>query len=634
MNVPREAQGTGHHGRFAVGAAALLCVALYFALASVNSDAYRGRPLTYNYYNLMVDGFLAGHVSVDIPPGAMAAGGEAERMHDVSVYKGKNYLYFSAVPAVLLFLPWKVLTGAHLAQYWAAAIFASGGYLALAALLGLLRRDFFPSVSPALLAASLLLLGIVDWWPMLLTRVGVWEVPISSAFCFASLAFLFVYLGARGAKGSRWLGAASLACGLAVVSRPNYIVASGMLLFPLLYLWRRERLAPAGAAEWTRRICAVALPIAAVGALAGAYNFARFGNPLDLGMDYISFLPGTYPPKHFSTAYVGANTWRYFLAPAHFSPWFPFFKLPLTPALPAGVADVTEDMWGLLANMPVLVLAAGLFLAGARGAASRLGMIAGALALAFAAMGTFLVLYCGANGRYEGEAMLGLPALAVLGIWTLETRAWAGGFGRRLARFLWAVPAVYSAAFVFCGAIQRDDFVRFSHPRAYRALARELDFPAFWYDRIHDVAYGPVKLAVRFPSGRPGNEPIAVTGSAPWNNVLYVHYADATHVQFGFIGGVTGTMLSPPIAVDYAAAHTLEASMGSFYPPRESPFFDFLPASEAAVLENTLFLSIDGTTVFRQPAFFFDAAARRPDLGRGRVVPGQEWIFTGTLTAR
>jgi hypothetical protein len=290
-------------------------------------------------------------------------------------------------------------------------------------------------------------------------------------------------------------------------------------------------------------------------------------------------------------------------------------------------------MWGLLANMPILLFAAaGVAAPALRSGFSRLGVAVAALVLLLLAMAPILILYCGANDRYEAEAMSGLPVLAVLGIWNLESRVASGRRNRLLARLGWGALAAYSGIFAVCSAAERDDVFRFAHPRAYRAVAHAADFPSLWYDRLNDVAYGRINLLVTFPADKLGrNEPLVATGWGPRSNVLYVRYSDAAHVQFGFMGA-SGMVQSAPIAVSYASPHALNISMGSFYPPREDPYFDFLPAKEADSLADTLFLEVDGVSVFRQQAYFFDAVAKRPEFGLGPPSLGRGWAFTGRMS--
>jgi hypothetical protein len=242
------------------------------------------------------------------------------------------------------------------------------------------------------------------------------------------------------------------------------------------------------------------------------------------------------------------------------------------------------------------------------------------------------MFYVGANNRYIPDAICGLPVLAVLGIWAIEERFRGGGARGSAARAAWGLLAAYSTAFALCAGIQRDEILRHVHPRVYGALAHALDYPSYWYDRILGVGYGPLNFDLKFPANKPGeNEPLVVTGWGPWSNVVYVRYCDRDHLQFGFIGPFTVTR-SEVFEIDYAKPHALTLSMGSLYPPRESPYFDSLPAPDADALAGTLMVTVDGKTRFRFHTTFFDAAARRPELGRGPSVLDKRWTFTGTMS--
>ena len=639
VNAPAANQGSLRRDLFAMGAAALICVSLYFAIASENGVAYRSKPVTYNHFNLLVDGFLSGHLYMNLAldPEKLLPGHNlmryTHREHDTSLYKGRYYLYFGVAPALILFLPSKVLTGLDLPQYWAGALFVSVGYLFTVGLLGRLKRDFFPWLSPAVLFASTLVLGLVNGWPMLLSRVGIWEVCVSSAYCFSCLALYCVY-GAMGrGRSCIWLAAASLCIGLAIGSRPNFLFGAAILLVPLVNLRRAERAGPSGNGPWLARWCAVAVPVACVGALLALYNYERFGDPLELGTKYmVLYRPNPLHP--FSFGYAGFNTYMYLLAPAHRSPWFPFFNPSPMPDLPKNYSVEPEDMYGVLSNMPILMAAVFcLWYARLRGEASRPGALVGAAALLLLAVGGPLIVYAGANNRYIPDAMCGLPVLAVLGIWAVEKKFRRGGAPQLAARAALALLAAYSVAFVGCAGIQRDDIFKHIHPGAYRAIAHALDYPSYWYDRVRGATYGPVTLDVTFPRNSvTKNEPLVVTGWGPLSDVLFARYVDPSHLQLGFVGP-GGIILSKGFEIDYAKPHRMNISMGSLYPPRESPFWDFLAIEDADILSHTLSVAIDGATRFKFRTEFFDAVERRPELGRGPPsVVDKRWVFTGSMT--
>lgn len=108
-----------------------------------------------DYYNQLVDGFLAGRLSLkNDPPRALVELADpydpAQRanagnvgLHDVAYYQGRYYLYFGVAPALTLFLPFKALTGLHFPQVLATVLFCAGGYGFSLLLFLAVRRRFF-----------------------------------------------------------------------------------------------------------------------------------------------------------------------------------------------------------------------------------------------------------------------------------------------------------------------------------------------------------------------------------------------------------------------------------------------------------------------------------------------------------
>jgi hypothetical protein len=124
-------------------------VCFHFAAAWVGGPAVNWHGQTSEYYPLLTDAFLAGQTSLLIePPAELLAlpnpydpiANAQLRLHDVSLYQGKYYLYFGPVPALTLFLPFRVLTGIHLPSRAAVAIFCAAGFACCCALFFLVAR--------------------------------------------------------------------------------------------------------------------------------------------------------------------------------------------------------------------------------------------------------------------------------------------------------------------------------------------------------------------------------------------------------------------------------------------------------------------------------------------------------------
>src|SRR5579871_4598371 len=150
------------HSRRALAAAAFALVIAYLAWAA--SPA----PGT-GYYDLLARGFANGHLytAVDPVPELLALSDPYDpianapyRVHDMSLYRGRYYLYFGPVPALTLFLPWGLITGKPLGDGRAALICVIAGYVfSLLLLRALLHaRNIRPGVW--LTAGAILFLGL------------------------------------------------------------------------------------------------------------------------------------------------------------------------------------------------------------------------------------------------------------------------------------------------------------------------------------------------------------------------------------------------------------------------------------------------------------------------------------------
>src|SRR6266851_4510593 len=90
------------------------------------------------YYDLLARGFAAGHLYLpsEVSPHLLEktdpydpAIDDSLKLFDAALYDGRYYLYHGAGPAVLLFLPWRILTGLDLPENYASFLFCFGGFL-------------------------------------------------------------------------------------------------------------------------------------------------------------------------------------------------------------------------------------------------------------------------------------------------------------------------------------------------------------------------------------------------------------------------------------------------------------------------------------------------------------------------
>jgi Flp pilus assembly protein TadD len=199
-------------------------------------------------------------------------------------------------------------------------------------------------------------------------------------------------------------------------------------------------------------LLAASVPITCVGLGLMLYNALRFDNPLEFGVRYQLAAVGAEPIGHvwWSLHYLGFNSWVYFLAPARWSPRFPFVQDIRLPPFPAGYGNVDHHPFGILVNIPVVWLAVAAPLAW-RGRPADVRCIlrwfSATVALVFATRALTLGLFIGAAERWEWEFCPALVLLAVVGILGLERILAGRPAWRRAARWAWGLLLIFSLAF-------------------------------------------------------------------------------------------------------------------------------------------------------------------------------------------
>ena len=377
-----------------------------------------------NYYNLLSDGFLAGHLHLLVAPdpGLLALPDPYDPavnnnvglgVHDLSLYHDKLYLYWGPTPALVLYIPFRLLQLGALPDTTAIFLFAFVGFCFSIACLRALAQRFAPDAPRWVLGAAGLALAFGNALPFTLRRVAIYEIAIVAGYCLSFIALYLVITGLRDGVRLGRLGAASLFVGLAVGARPTMIVWAFGLAVIAAILYRRTP------NRRTRlQVVGVLLgPVVLVGFLLMLYNALRFGSPTDFGQRYQ--LAGIDPRTHEGNklAYVPPGTWYYLLARPHLTAGFPFIYPPPPPMsypfeAPVRYEDGLEAVGGLLPSAP-FVLFAMVIPAVLRGTARR-------VALGVLAVGLLILLITsfalgGATMRYEVDFASAVLIAAALG---------------------------------------------------------------------------------------------------------------------------------------------------------------------------------------------------------------------------
>jgi hypothetical protein len=305
-----------------------------------------------SYYDLQADAFLGGQLAlIEEPPDELAnlpdVYDKSQRdgidyLWDASYYKGKYYLYWGPVPA-LVAAGIKIIKPMVVEDQALVLIFMSGLAITMAAFFHWLRKTFFPAAPNWLVFLFTLTSALCTPVLFLLSRPKVYEAAIASAQFFLILGLFGAVRGIVDEKyKTTWLALAGIGLGASVGSRfTNIFAVIFISIFLVLVLVKEIKL---GKFQLTKLLGFI-IPMTFFAIGLAWFNYARFGNILETGLRYQ--LTGYILPRDFkltfSTGYLLPNSYSSLLRPFKFSPYeFPFFFSP----------RVTESMWPGLIHLP------------------------------------------------------------------------------------------------------------------------------------------------------------------------------------------------------------------------------------------------------------------------------------------
>jgi hypothetical protein len=619
---------------------AAVCVAITTwigAGADNATDAFSFTGLKGDYYSLLVSGFTRGHLymNVEADPG-LGSPDQKVREHsptlqDANYYKGHFYLYYGVAPAVLLLLPYRLLTGQDLGTNVACLVFWLIGFGAALAWLRNWWRDFGPERGRMLASVIVVLLAFFPATTFLVRRSMFYELPLAAGFAFLSIFLAAIYEVVRGRRNLTMLATASASLGLAVGCHPNFV-----LLLPLLgwaALFRAN--GPYGGIRPMRaRAAAAVLPAAAIGGGLAWYNFARFGSVFEFGFRYGQNSFFTVKQSLFVPHFLWANLKWYFLTPPAITPYFPFVFPGNNTFRPEGYQGA-EAMHGQLpATLLCAWIAAGVFTSGRpRDIPSALRRFSVALVFAFAVSLLFVGFLQIRANRYMADFETPLSWLmASWGIWTwlnMGTRAWA-----KIWRAGFMTLTLVGSSFYLLAAIQQFDLFRYTRTATNAALSRALNVPYSWLYRAGATQPGLVAMKVHFKAQKDTvYEALLTTGTPGYSDSVNVSEYPGSLVRFSFNHKGYGGPDSGIIPIDLSLDHEIEISMGSFFPPAEDSYFKQLPEGSAWLLKRLAYLRMDGKVIISAMMTTYEAPPWSTQIGMNETTETEfKRTFSGTIS--
>lgn len=277
-------------------------------------------------YEQLADAFLHGRLSMTEQPNPELlalpdpydplTNGQL-RHHDWVLYEGKYFLYWSPLPAILLFVPASLL-GLPMNSALACILLGSTLLTLLFALLSRIVPNY-RSRSPIRSALLILLLGFGSYTPILLRRPAAYEVAILMGSMFAALSILlYTQFQTADKRKHLWALMSVLSSLFSFWSRPSFLFVPILIIGFIVFSYRDNL---------QRAFFVVSTPLVTIATAMGSYNYFRFGSILEFGAQYQ--LSGIRPTK-FSTSWIIPKIQSDFLSHRFFE-FFPWTTTGISP---------------------------------------------------------------------------------------------------------------------------------------------------------------------------------------------------------------------------------------------------------------------------------------------------------------
>ena len=256
---------------------------------------------------------------------------------DHLLYNGQYYSYYGIAPVLLLFLPYTALTGYYFPTSEAVLLFSVVGIIFLTLLFLEFCKRFANRIPTGMLVATLLILQLSSGAWFNLVYDNFYEIAQASGFMFTCMGFFFLLRSGVVGEGRvrrRHIALAAACLSFAVLCRPTlalYCVAA-CVFFGFGFVKYRDQLRGNKrlkvSAERQRRktvgyILAAILPFALIGGIQVIYNIARFGNPLDFGIQY-SLTINDFTRSQYHTDFVMIGLYNFLWTFPVMTTEFPF----------------------------------------------------------------------------------------------------------------------------------------------------------------------------------------------------------------------------------------------------------------------------------------------------------------------
>ncbi len=324
-----------------------------------------------SYYDMLSRGFAKGQPSLlEAPSQSLLSLADPYdpmqnhglRLNDVSLYKGKYYLYWGPVPAGL-FLIFHLFTSQPFSDAILVWFALSGLLISNVAIILWIKHRFWDELPGWYVILSILIIGLSNPIPWLLGRPLVYEAAIAGGQFFLMTGIYWALTGLEGPVPNRLrLFLASLFWAFAIGTRFSLLFAVFFLvIFCLFLLFYTQEPNPNKNNSSTKALVALLTPLVVMLGLLGLYNYFRFGSFFEFGLQYqlsVTYVHKIYA-EHLVTSinYLIPSFYNYVLLPfGGLAKGYPFIKLlPANNPAYHGPAFTFESLIGFIWSAPFVI---------------------------------------------------------------------------------------------------------------------------------------------------------------------------------------------------------------------------------------------------------------------------------------
>jgi F0F1-type ATP synthase assembly protein I len=331
-------------------------------------------PRTTNYYAQLATAFQHGQLFLKITPDSAlvalpnpydpGARSGIPVLLDASLYKGRYYLYFGPVPALLLLIIKPLFSGAVGDQYLV-FMFTSGVFIIQSLLIVTIYERLFQDIPRWTVSLGILTIGLIGPASWILRTPYIYSAPIVSGQFFFLSGFYSALIGltkpsssklAFAVTGTLWAGA--------IGSRINQALpVSFMTVMVIVWILQKNNQETKKFLKSIPMVISLGIPLAIGFVGLGLYNWARFDSVFETGVYYQLTGPDLQKYWHdlFSPSYIFQNLYNYLFIPPEIKARFPFLNptrgnmSPMIFSFPK--IYYSQEITGLLCYAPFILFA-------------------------------------------------------------------------------------------------------------------------------------------------------------------------------------------------------------------------------------------------------------------------------------